>query len=79
MPVLSTQQLDALAKIVREEKLRGEHPRYQGHVLDLLETIKFVKKEKKKWQRLAQARGEALLTIKYNTNKSTLQLDKKSK
>jgi len=48
-------------------------------VLDLLETIKFVKKEKKKWQRLAQARGEALLTIKYNTNKSTLQLDKKGK
>ena len=32
-------------------------------ILDLLDTIDAVKKEKKKWQRLAEDRGERLLKI----------------
>lgn len=77
MPVLSSQQLDAIAKAMREERLRGEHSRHQAYILDLLDTVKSVKKEKKKWQRLAQARGETLLAIRVITNKAALQIKEK--
>ena len=65
--ILNATQLEAIRQRNDEELRRGAHatPGYPAHtVRDLLQTVEALKKEKKKWQRLAQERGQALDTVR---------------
>lgn len=65
--ILNATQLEAIRQRNDEELRRGAHatPGYPAHtVRDLLQTLEALKKEKKKWQRLAQERGQALDTVR---------------
>ena len=56
-----TQQ--ALVAIQRKNEHNTSYGWPQGTINDLLDTIFHLKKEKKKWQRLAEDRGERLAKI----------------
>lgn len=65
--ILSAQQLRALRQRNDEELRKGQYARhgYPAHTIrDLLQTVDAIKKEKKKWQRLATGRGKALDEIR---------------
>lgn len=64
--ILNASQLNALQQRNDEELRKGEYARhgYPAHTIrDLLQTVESVKREKKKWKKLAQERGQALATI----------------
>ena len=62
MPILND---DSLRSIKQEnDKPKQTYGRPVRLISDLLETIYFLKKEKKKWQDLANKRGDALRKIK---------------
>ena len=54
---------DQLAALRLKNEQTNTHGWPRQTILDLLDTIDAVKKEKKKWQRLAEDRGERLLKI----------------
>ena len=54
---------DQLAALRQKNELTTTHGWPRQTIQDLLDTIDAVKKEKKKWQRLAEDRGERLLKI----------------
>ncbi|GAB6176260.1 hypothetical protein JCM16814_11510 [Desulfobaculum senezii] len=61
--ILSAQQLRALRQRNDEELRKGQYAKhgYPAHTIrDLLQTVEALKKEKKKWQRLATTRGKTL-------------------
>lgn len=65
--ILNATQLEAVRQRNDEELRRGAHatPGYPAHtVRDLLQTVEALKREKKKWQRLAQERGQALDAVR---------------
>ena len=68
--ILNASQLKALRQR-NDEELRKEQPSY-GYpaqtIRDLLHTIEATKKEKKKWQRLAQERGSVIEILKKTLN-----------
>ncbi len=64
--ILNASQLSALRQHNDEELRKGRYAKhgYPAHTIqDLLQTVEAVKKEKKKWQRLAQERGGLLRQI----------------
>ena len=64
--ILNASQLTALRQR-NDEELRKDPPSYgyPAHTIrDLLQTIEATKKEKKKWQRLAQERGAVIESLK---------------
>lgn len=76
--ILNASQLEALRQRNDEELRRNGQatPGYPaGTIRDLLQTIDALKKEKKKWQRTAQERGQALETIRAVAVKVRLQGD----
>lgn len=52
-----------LAALRQKNERATTHGWPRQTILDLLDTIDAVKKEKKKWQRLAEDRGERLVKI----------------
>ena len=54
---------DQLAALRQKNERTTTHGWPRQTILDLLDTIDAVKKEKKKWQRLAEDRGERLVKI----------------
>ena len=54
---------DQLAALRQKNERTTTHGWPRKTILDLLDTIDGLKKEKKKWQRLAEDRGERLLKI----------------
>jgi hypothetical protein len=65
--ILSASQLRAIRERNDEELRKGRYAKhgYPAHLIqDLLHTIEALKKEKKKWQHLAQERGDALRRIR---------------
>ena len=54
---------DQLAALRQKNERTTTHGWPRQTIQDLLDTIDAVKKEKKKWQRLAEDRGERLLKI----------------
>ena len=66
MSVLSQQQLVA---IQQRNETNNTHGYPRGLVTDLLQTCFHLRKEKKKWQRLAEERGRAILEIAGITEK----------
>lgn len=65
--ILNVSQLSALQQRNDEELRKGQYAKhgYPAHTIrDLLQTIEAVKKEKKKWQRVAQERGKTLENIR---------------
>lgn len=65
--ILNSSQLEALRQRNDEELRRNGQgtPGYPaGTIRDLLQTIEALKKEKKKWQRTAQERGQALEAVR---------------
>lgn len=70
--ILNASQLNALRQRNDEELRRGRHAShgYPAHTIrDLLQTVEAVKKEKKKWKKLAQERGKTLETVREAVNK----------
>jgi acyl-CoA reductase-like NAD-dependent aldehyde dehydrogenase len=64
--ILNASQLSALRQRNDEELRKGKYAKYgyPAHTIqDLLQTVESIKKEKKKWQRLAQERGQCLRKI----------------
>ncbi|WP_462324843.1 hypothetical protein [Desulfoplanes sp.] len=64
--ILNASQLSALKQRNDEELRKGKYAKYgyPAHTIqDLLQTVEAIKKEKKKWQRLAQERGNSLRKI----------------
>lgn len=64
--ILNASQLSALRQRNDEELRKGKYAKYgyPAHTIqDLLQTVEAIKKEKKKWQRLAQERGQSLRQI----------------
>ncbi len=64
--ILNASQLSALRQRNDEELRKGKYAKYgyPAHTIqDLLQTVEAIKKEKKKWQRLAQDRGNSLRKI----------------
>jgi acyl-CoA reductase-like NAD-dependent aldehyde dehydrogenase len=64
--ILNASQLSALRQRNDEELRKGKYAKYgyPAHTIqDLLQTVESIKKEKKKWQRLAQERGQYLEKI----------------
>ncbi|WP_147820004.1 hypothetical protein [Salidesulfovibrio onnuriiensis] len=64
--ILNSNQLKALQQRNDEELRKGEYAKhgYPAHTIrDLLQTVESMKREKKKWKKLAQERGQALKTI----------------
>jgi acyl-CoA reductase-like NAD-dependent aldehyde dehydrogenase len=64
--ILNASQLSALRQRNDEELRKGKYAKYgyPAHTIqDLLQTVEAIKKEKKKWQRLAQERGQTLRKI----------------
>lgn len=65
--ILNASQLNAIRQLNDEELRKGQFATYgyPAHtVRDLLNTVESLKKEKKKWQRLAQERGQSLQSIR---------------
>jgi len=65
--ILDANQIASIRQHNDEELRRGSRGThgYPGHtVQNLLHTIEALKKEKKKWKKLAQERGKALEQIK---------------
>lgn len=65
--ILSANQLAALRQRNDEELAlgsKGTHGYPAQTIRDLLQTVEQVKKEKKKWQRLATERGKSLESVK---------------
>ena len=61
--ILDANQLAAVRQRNDEELRRGNHAShgYPAHTIqNLMHTIEALKKEKRKWKKLAQARGKAL-------------------
>lgn len=58
MAVLTQQQLEGLKQ--RHESVSHGYGYPSGMITDLLQTIQAMTKEKKKWKRLAEKRGDAL-------------------
>ena len=54
---------DQLATLRQKNERTTTHGWPRQTIQDLLDTIDAVKKEKKKWQRLAEDRGERLVKI----------------
>ncbi|GEM_PF-1338851 len=64
--ILNSSQLKALQQRNDEELRKGQYAKhgYPAHTIrDLLQTVDSVKREKKKWKKLAQERGQALKAI----------------
>ena len=64
--ILNASQLSALKQRNDEELRRGSratHGYPARTIADLLQTVEALKKEKKKWQRLAGGRGETLAAM----------------
>jgi len=64
--ILNASQLSALRQRNDEELRKGKYAKYgyPAHTIqDLLQTVEAIKKEKKKWQRLAQERGQSLRQV----------------
>ena len=59
--ILTQQQIEGLR--LRYENAGHAHGYPTGMITDLLHTLSAMKSEKKKWQRLAQDRGEKLKRI----------------
>lgn len=64
--ILTSDQIAALRQRNDEELRKGHHAKH-GYpaptIRDLLHTIEHLKKEKKKWQRLAQDRGKTIKEV----------------
>lgn len=58
MAILTQQQLEGLRQ--RHENVPHGHGYPVGMINDLLQTLQAEHKEKKRWQRLAEKRGNAL-------------------
>lgn len=74
--ILNASQLNAILQRNDEELRKGQYAKhgYPAHTIrDLLQTVEAVKREKKKWQRLAQERGNALKTIAELAEKNSPQ------
>lgn len=79
--ILNASQLEALRQRNNEELRRngqGASDYPADTIRDLLQTIESLKKEKKKWQRTAQERGQALETIRELAMRVHLQGDDNS-
>lgn len=78
MTILSSSQLVALRQRNDEELKKGTRGSY-GYpaktINDLLQTIENLKKEKKKWQRIATDRKDILTKVNDLTSLSRLQND----
>lgn len=64
--ILNSSQLNALRQRNDEELRKGQYAKhgYPAHTIrDLLHTAEALKREKKKWKKLAQDRGKALEDI----------------
>lgn len=71
--ILNASQLKALQQRNDEELRKGEYAKhgYPAHTIrDLLQTVESMKREKKKWKKLAQERGQALKSIQEIAEKS---------
>lgn len=78
MSILSSSQLAALRQRNNDELRKGKKASYgyPVHTInDLLQTIDHLKKEKKKWQRVATDRKDILSKINDLTNLSRLNTD----
>ncbi len=77
--ILDANQIASIRQHTDEELRKGSRAThgYPSHtVLNLLHTIEALKKEKRKWKKLAQTRGNALEKIKdIAKNSSTHQYD----
>ncbi len=65
--ILNASQLNAIRQLNDEELRKGQFATfgYPAHTIrDLLNTVEALKKEKKKWQRLAQERGQTLQAVR---------------
>lgn len=65
--ILNASQLNAIRQLNDEELRKGQYATYgyPAHTIrDLLNTVEALKKEKKKWQRLAQERGQTLQAVR---------------
>ncbi|UZP67077.1 hypothetical protein N1030_15945 [Desulfovibrio mangrovi] len=65
--ILNASQLNAIRQLNDEELRKGQFAAYgyPAHTIrDLLHTVEALKKEKKKWQRLAQDRGQTLQAVR---------------
>lgn len=63
--ILTAQQLRAIRQRNDEELRKGSRHGYPAHTIqDLLQTVEAMKREKKKWKKLAQERGQLIQTIK---------------
>ncbi|GFM32438.1 hypothetical protein [Desulfovibrio subterraneus] len=65
--ILNASQLNAIRQLNDEELRKGQFAAYgyPAHTIrDMLHTIEALKKEKKKWQRLAQDRGQTLQAVR---------------
>lgn len=60
---MTTMTHDQLAALRQKNERTTTHGWPRQTIQDLLDTIDAVKKEKKKWQRLAEDRGERILKI----------------
>ena len=72
--ILDANQIASIRQHNDEELRRGSRAThgYPAHtVQNLLHTIEALKKEKRKWKKLAQARGKALEGISKIANEST--------
>ena len=63
MPVLTDDALNKIKTSLEEPLVKHPHGFPVRLVRDLIETIIFTKKEKKKWQNVAAKRGESLNKI----------------
>ncbi len=65
--ILNASQLNAIRQLNDEELRKGQFASYgyPAHTIrDLLHTVEAMKKEKKKWQRIAQDRGQTLQAVR---------------
>ena len=71
--ILNASQLEALRQLNDELLREGDVPVHMAAtVRDLLHTVEALKKEKKKWQRTAQERGQALEVVRAAVGKVRL-------
>jgi len=78
MSILSSSQLSALKQRNDNELRKGKKASYgyPVHTInDLLQTIEHLKKEKKKWQRIATDRKDILTKVNQLTDLSRLNTD----
>lgn len=78
MAILSSSQLAALRQRNDMELAKGRKPTFgwpKDTINDLLQTVEEIRKQKKKWQRVASHRGELLEKISNMAGLGTMPED----